>query len=58
MTGDPQDDGSLAHGAAPQGKALHADEIREGAQPTTSQAKPDKPPSGPSGVSPSTDGKR
>ncbi len=58
MTGTPRDDNSLTHGAAPQHKTLGTDEIKEGAQPTTTQAKPDKPPSGPSGVSPSTDGKR
>lgn len=58
MTSQPHDPDTLSHGAAPQGKAPLADEIREGAKPTTTQAKPDKPPSGPSGVSPSSDGSR
>lgn len=57
MTSEPHDNNSLAHGAAPQGKALHADEVKEGAHPTTTQVKPDKPPAGPSGQSPATDGK-
>lgn len=55
---EPHDDKSLTHGAAPQHKALGPEQVKDGAQPTTAQAKPDKPPSGPSGVSPSTDGKR
>lgn len=44
-------------GAAPQNKATVPGETK-GAQPTTTQTKPSKPPSGPSGVSPSTDGSR
>lgn len=39
-------------------KASNTKGIREGAKPITTQTKPDKPPSGPSGVSPSTDGSR
>lgn len=55
---EPSDNSSLSHGAAPQHKTPGTDKIQEGAKPTTTQAKPDKPPSGPSGVSPSTDGNR
>lgn len=55
---EPSDENSLSHGAAAQHKTPGTDKIQEGAKPTTTQAKPDKPPSGPSGVSPSTDGNR
>lgn len=57
MTNEPRDADSLAHGAAPQHRTPRT-EIREGAQPVTTQAKPTKPPTGPSGVSPSSDGQR
>lgn len=58
MTSEPHDPDSLSHGAAPQHKTPGTDKSQNGAQPTTTQAKPDKPPSGPSGVSPSGDGTR
>jgi hypothetical protein len=58
MTGKARDDNSLTHGATPQHGAPGRDKIKQGAQPTTTQTKPDTPPSGPSGVSPSTDGTR
>lgn len=44
-------------GAAPQNKAGGPGETK-GGQPTTTQPKPSKPPTGPSGVSPSKDGSR
>lgn len=44
-------------GAAPQNKATAPGDTK-GAQPTAAQPKPAKPPSGPSGVSPSDNGAR
>lgn len=48
---------SVTGGAAPQNKATTPGETK-GAHPTTNQAKPSRPPSGPSGVSPSENGSR
>lgn len=50
-------DRRVTGGAAPQNKATTPGDTK-GAQPTTTRPKPDKPPTGPSGVSPSGDGSR